>query len=74
VLDHLAVCVDAENVDTGVLMVARPRLVAVQHDVLALREGAPEINVLAGVLGCHPFEVVARSAASSGQSSSPALT
>ena len=25
-LDHLAVCVEAENVDAGVVVVARPRL------------------------------------------------
>jgi hypothetical protein len=36
VLDHLAVSVEPEDVDAGILIVTRPDLVAVQHDVVAL--------------------------------------
>ena len=53
-LSYLAVCIEVEDVDASVVVVAWPRLVAVQHDVFALRDGALEVKGLAGVLGYHP--------------------
>ena len=58
VLDYLAVGVDSEDVDTGVVMVTRPHLVAVQHDVLTLCDGSYELDPLSGELSSHSLEVV----------------
>jgi hypothetical protein len=58
VLNELAVLVEPEDVDPGVVMVTRPDLVAVQHDVVALGQGALDLDALAGVLRGHSLEVV----------------
>ncbi len=58
VLDDPAVVVEAEDVDSGVVVVAGPTLVAVQHDQVAFGDGALELDVLAGVLRRHPVEAV----------------
>jgi hypothetical protein len=41
VLNDFAVLVEPENVDPGVVMVTRPDLVTVQHDVVVLGQGTP---------------------------------
>src|SRR4030095_2176395 len=46
VLDDLAVAVDAEDVDPGVVVVARPALVAVQDDEVCLGDGPLELGAL----------------------------
>jgi len=58
VLNDLAVLVEPEDVNPGVVTVTRPDLVAMQHDVVALGQGALDLDVLAGVLRGHAFEVV----------------
>ena len=57
-LDDSAVLVKAEDVDTGVLVVTRPELVAMQDHVVALADHPLELDPLAGVLVSHPEEVV----------------
>jgi hypothetical protein len=46
VFDDLAVAVETENVDSGVVMVVRPGLVAVEHDVVVLGEGRMSRSLL----------------------------
>jgi hypothetical protein len=58
VLNELAVLVEPEDVDPGVVMATRPDLVVVQHDVVALGQGALDLHVLAGVLRGRSLEVV----------------
>ena len=57
-LDDLAVVVEPEDVDAGVLVVAGPGLVAVQDDEVALGDHPLELDSLARVLRRHPLEVV----------------
>src|SRR5688572_14462342 len=56
-LDDLAVLVEAEDVDTGELLVARPRLVAVEGHEVAVGQRSLELHPLAGILERHPLEV-----------------
>ena len=57
-LHHLAVVVEVEDVDAGVLLVTGPGLEAVQDDAVALGESPLELDPLAGIADCHPLEVV----------------
>lgn len=57
-LDDPVRVVEAEDVDAGVVIVARPMLVAVQHDQVTLDDRALDLDALAGVLRGHPIEVV----------------
>src|SRR6185503_1652258 len=58
VLDDLSLLVESEDVDPRPVAIARPVLVAVQHHVVALTDHAFELNPLARVLECHPFEIL----------------
>src|SRR5216684_5000133 len=58
VLNHLAVVVEAEDVDTGPVGIAGPCLVAVQHHVAPLGDDALELDMLARILGGHTYKVV----------------
>ena len=57
-LDHLAVLVEAKDVDTGVIAVAWPLLMAVQDHVIAIGEGPLDLRVLARVVMRHPLEIL----------------
>jgi hypothetical protein len=48
VLDDLAVAVEAEDVDSRVVLATGPALVAVQDDEVALGDRALELDALAG--------------------------
>jgi len=50
--------VQPEDVDAGVVGVAGPALVTVPDDVVALGDSSLELDVLAGILGGHPLEVL----------------
>jgi hypothetical protein len=56
-LDDLAVVIEAEDVDSGVVLIARPGLVAMEDDVFILRDRALERDSLARILPRHPLEV-----------------
>jgi len=58
VLDDLAVAAEAEDVDSGLVVIAGPLLEAVEHDQVAVGDCAHELDRLAGVLGLHPLEVL----------------
>jgi len=53
----LSLLVESEDVNPCPLAIARPVLVAVKHDVIAFTDHAFELNALARVLACHPFEI-----------------
>ncbi len=53
-----AVVLQAEDVDTGVVVIAGPDLVAVEHDEVALGDDPLELLALAWILARHAFEVV----------------
>ena len=55
--DDLAVVIQSENVDAGPITVARPLLVAVEDNVVALGDHAFEVYALARVVLRHPSEV-----------------
>ena len=57
-LDDLAVCIEAEDVDACVVVIAGPVLEAVQHHQVTLGHAATELDTLAWVLLCHAVEVV----------------
>ena len=57
-LDDFAVVVKPEDVYSGVVVIAGPLLIAMQNDVVALREHALELDALAGVFLRHAREVV----------------
>src|SRR5262245_57377252 len=58
-LDDLALVVEPEDVDSGPFGVGvpGPELPAMQHHVIALRYGALELDLLAGILARHALEV-----------------
>src|SRR5262249_45729916 len=58
VLDDLAIIVEPEDIDAGPVAIARPLLVTVQHDELALGDRALELDALARVLTRHALEVI----------------
>jgi hypothetical protein len=53
VFDDLAVVVEPEDVDTRIVVVARPVLVAVENHVVVLGDGAFHVDPLAGVFAGH---------------------
>ena len=57
-LDDLAVGVDAEDVDAGVVVVAGPALVAMEDDEVAFGDRTLELDALARILARHLLEVV----------------
>ena len=57
-LDDFAVVVKTEYVDSGIVPIARPRLVAVENDIVAFGDDALERDVLARVFARHSFEVI----------------
>ena len=57
-LDDFAVAVETEDVDPGVVLVVRPGLVAVEHDVVVLGHGPLDLDPFAWVFRRHALEVV----------------
>jgi len=47
--DDFATLIEPEDVDSGIIMVSRPVLEAVQHHEIALRNGALELDAFAGI-------------------------
>jgi len=58
VLYDLAAVVEAEDVDAGIIFVAGPLLMAMQHDMVSLGDHALEVHALARILPGHPLEVL----------------
>lgn len=56
-LYHLAVGIQAEDVDASPVRLTGPDLMAVQHHVVALSDHPHEPYLLAGVLARHPLKV-----------------
>lgn len=57
-LDYPTSVVQTKDVDPGPILVAGPFLAAVQHDVVALRNGALEVHPLTWILPGHALEVL----------------
>ena len=57
-LDNLAVVIEAEYVDAGVVLISRPLLMAMQHHVITFRHRANEMGNLARVRVAHPLEIL----------------
>ena len=58
VLDDLSGIVESEDVDASVIVIARPGLVAMQNNEIALCDHPFELNALAGVVRGHALEVL----------------
>lgn len=65
-LDDLAVCVEAKDVDSGPRAVSGPFLMAVEDNIVALCDCAPYFDSLPGILLRHSSEVVDESLLSIG--------
>ena len=57
-LDDLAVVVEPEDVDAGIVVIARPVLEAVEHDEVTLGDGSLYLYPFARPLARHALEVV----------------
>ena len=51
-----AACVEPEDVDAGIVVVPRPGLAAVQHDVIILGDCTDKLDALARMLDGHSLE------------------
>ena len=58
VLDELAVRVESKDVDAGPGAVARPLLVTMQDDEIALGDRTLDVDSLAGIFPRHSKEIV----------------
>jgi hypothetical protein len=57
VFDNFSILVQPKNVDARPIAVARPLLIAVENDVVALGDYSFEMHPLAGILPRHPLKV-----------------
>jgi hypothetical protein len=57
VLHDLAVAIQTENVNARPIAVTGPVPVAMQNNVIVLRDSAPKLDTLTGIFACHPLEV-----------------
>jgi len=49
--------IEAEYIDTGVVMITRPLLSTVQNNEIIFSYSMYKVDILAGVLSCHYFQV-----------------
>ena len=56
-LDDLALFIESKNVYAGVVMIAGPRLVAVQNDQIVFSYRALEFHLLARIFCCHTLKI-----------------
>ena len=57
-LDDLAIAVEAEDIDAGIVVVAGPVLLAMQHDKVAIGKGALDLDSFPWPFVRHAFEIV----------------
>lgn len=57
VLDNRALIIEPKDINPCPVAIARPLLVAVQHNEVIVGQDSPEFDAFAGVLASQPFEV-----------------
>jgi hypothetical protein len=58
VLDDFAAVIEPKYVDSRIVLIAWPLLVAVQHHVFTVSEYALEVNPFAGILSSHALKIL----------------
>ena len=58
VLHDLSVVVESKDVDTSVILIAWPLLIAVEHNIVSLSDGSLEVHSLARVFRVHSLKVL----------------
>jgi hypothetical protein len=58
VFNDSAFVVEPEDVHSGIVEIARPSLAAVQHHMVPVCEGPDNVDVLTGIVGGHPLEIL----------------
>ena len=56
-LNDIAAIIEPKDVDSRIVVVARPLLMAMQNDVISHSECSLERHLFAGIFGCYSLEV-----------------
>ena len=58
VFDNLTVVIKAKDVNPGIILIPRPLLMTVQHYQVSFRDRSHKLNLFAGALSRHAFEIL----------------
>ena len=56
--DHFSVIIESENINSRIIVVTWPMLMAVQYDKVALGNSSDNFHMFARILPCHTFEIL----------------